>query len=90
MSYIVKKGNQEPQNWRKEFRTFEDLQVCQVAREFRKKMYRVTRRLPDFEKFGLRDRKVDTEAGIREVDVSSTDDAHILALLDEALSSATI
>ena len=33
--------------------TFEDLEVYQVAREFRKAMYRVTRRLPDIEKFAL-------------------------------------
>ena len=33
--------------------TFEDLEVDQVAREFRKAMYRVARRLPDLEKFGL-------------------------------------
>lgn len=35
------------------FRTFEDLEVYQVAREFRKMMYAVGRRLPDLEKFGL-------------------------------------
>lgn len=34
-------------------RTFEDLEVYQVAREFRKMMYAVGRRLPDVEKFGL-------------------------------------
>ncbi|MEY2487630.1 MAG: hypothetical protein QOH39_3278 [Verrucomicrobiota bacterium] len=33
--------------------TFEDLEVYQVAREFRKAMYRVAKRLPDIEKFGL-------------------------------------
>src|SRR6266403_2091853 len=33
--------------------TFEDLEVYQVAREFRKAMYRVARGLPDIEKFGL-------------------------------------
>ena len=32
---------------------FEDLEVYQVAREFRKMMYRVAKRLPDVEKFGL-------------------------------------
>jgi len=37
----------------KPFRTFEDLEVYQVAREFRKAMYGVTRRLPSFEKFEL-------------------------------------
>ena len=35
------------------FRTFEDLEVYQMAREFRKSMYGVGRRLPDFEKFEL-------------------------------------
>jgi four helix bundle protein len=33
--------------------TFEDLEVYQVAREFRKAMYRVAKRLPDIERFGL-------------------------------------
>jgi four helix bundle protein len=33
--------------------TFEDLKVYQVAREFRKAMYRIAKRLPDMEKFGL-------------------------------------
>jgi four helix bundle protein len=35
------------------FRTFEDLEVYQQAREFRKMMYDVARRLPEFEKFAL-------------------------------------
>jgi four helix bundle protein len=35
------------------YRTFEDLEVYQAARRFRKAMYGVTRRLPDFEKFDL-------------------------------------
>ena len=35
------------------FRTFEDLEVYQVAREFRKAMYAASRRLPEIEKFGL-------------------------------------
>ena len=35
------------------FRTFEDLEVYQSAREFRKSMYAVVRRLPDFERFAL-------------------------------------
>jgi four helix bundle protein len=35
------------------FRTFEDLDVYQHAREFRRVMYTVARRLPDFEKFAL-------------------------------------
>src|SRR5262249_38932273 len=53
MSYNVKKGGREAQDQQKQFRTFEDLEVYQVARELRKKMYGVTRRLPDFEKFEL-------------------------------------
>lgn len=35
------------------FRTFEDLEAYQAAREFRKAMYEVTRKLPGFEKFEL-------------------------------------
>jgi four helix bundle protein len=35
------------------FRTFEDLEVYKKAREFRKRMYGVARRLPDFEKYEL-------------------------------------
>ena len=35
------------------FRTFENLEVYQAAREFRKEMYAVARKLPDSEKFGL-------------------------------------
>lgn len=53
MSYNVKKAKHGASGERKEFRTFEDLEVYQVAREFRKKMYGVTRQLPDFEKFEL-------------------------------------
>ncbi len=37
----------------KVFRTFEDLETYQAAREFRKEMYQVNRRLPAFEKFEL-------------------------------------
>ena len=40
-------------NKAKHYQTFEDLEVYQVAREFRKGMYRVARRLPEEEKFGL-------------------------------------
>jgi four helix bundle protein len=36
-----------------EFRTFEDMEVYRQAREFRKAMYAVTRRLPAHEKFEL-------------------------------------
>jgi four helix bundle protein len=35
------------------FRTFEDLEVYKKAREFRKQMYAVARKLPDFEKYEL-------------------------------------
>jgi four helix bundle protein len=40
---------------RKQFLTFEDLEVYKSAREFRKVMYSVGRRLPSIEKFGLAD-----------------------------------
>ena len=40
-------------NEAKHYQTFEDLEVYQVAREFRKAMYRVARRLPEEEKFAL-------------------------------------
>src|SRR5213080_3706953 len=53
MSYNVKSGKQRADDGADKFRTFEDLEVYQVAREFRKKMYGVTRTLPDFEKFDL-------------------------------------
>ena len=35
------------------FRTFEDLEVYKKAREFRKRMYAVARKLPDLEKYEL-------------------------------------
>jgi four helix bundle protein len=37
----------------KQYQTFEDLEVYQVAREVRKSMYLVAKRLPEEEKFGL-------------------------------------
>ena len=37
----------------KHYQTFEDLEVYQVARGFRKTMYRAARRLPEEEKFAL-------------------------------------
>lgn len=37
----------------KGYQTFEDLEVYQVAREFRKEMYRIAKRLPEIERFGL-------------------------------------
>src|SRR6266699_4524753 len=42
-----------PENEKKRYQTFEDLEVYQVAREFRRAMYRVAKELPDEEKFGL-------------------------------------
>src|SRR3989442_16027924 len=39
----------------KTYKTFEDLDAYKATREFRKKMYGVARRLPDFEKFVLAD-----------------------------------
>ena|SRR5438105_13371329 len=53
MSYNVKKGQQGTNSEGNAFRTFEDLEVYQLAREFRKKMYALTRQLPEFEKFEL-------------------------------------
>jgi len=53
MSYNEKKGQRGTNCEGNDFRTFEDLEVYQLAREFRKKMYGVTRQLPDFEKFEL-------------------------------------
>ena len=41
------------ENEAKPYQTFEDLEVYQVAREFRKTMYRAAKRLPQEEKFGL-------------------------------------
>ncbi len=38
---------------RKPYQTFEDLEVYKAAGEFRKVMYGVSRRLPDFERFEL-------------------------------------
>src|SRR6266516_5566082 len=53
MGYNVKKGKRSADGQVGKFRTFEDLEVYQVARDFRKKMYAVTRGLPDFEKYDL-------------------------------------
>ncbi len=41
--------NEQP----RQFKTFEDLDLYQVAREFRKAMYGISRKLPNFEKFEL-------------------------------------
>jgi four helix bundle protein len=45
--YEKHQGNEQP------FRTFEDLEVYKNARQFRKSMYAVTRKLPDFERYEL-------------------------------------
>src|SRR5689334_5514448 len=37
----------------RDYRSFEDLEVYKNARDFRKVMYGVAKRLPDIEKFGL-------------------------------------
>jgi len=42
-----------PESETKRYQTFEDLEVYQVAREFRRAMSRVAKQLPDEEKFGL-------------------------------------
>src|ERR1700756_2083326 len=41
------------ENKAKHYQTFEDLEVYQVARGFRKTIYRVAKRLPEEEKFAL-------------------------------------
>src|SRR5260370_6389614 len=43
----------QAENQGKQYQTSEDLEVYQVAREFRKAMYRVSRQLSDSEKFAL-------------------------------------
>ena len=49
MRYKVTKIQASP----RKFQTFEDLEVYKAARDFRKGMYLITRRLPDFEKYDL-------------------------------------
>jgi four helix bundle protein len=41
------------ENNEKHYQTFEDLEVYQLAREFRKAMYGAARKFPEIEKFGL-------------------------------------
>jgi four helix bundle protein len=57
MSYKVTKDDtlrrDAAEDTKSAFQTFEDLELYQVARAFRKAMYAVTRRLPDFEKYDL-------------------------------------
>src|SRR5437899_12424141 len=52
---VNRESNKQPKGVRnqKASSTFEDLEVYQVAREFRKAMYRVAKDLPEIEKFGL-------------------------------------
>ena len=50
----MKGPNVTPQGKNEEtFRTFEDLEVYKKAGDFRKRMYGVARKLPDFEKYEL-------------------------------------
>jgi four helix bundle protein len=44
---------EQRENEAKHYQTFDDLEVYQVVRGFRKAMYRIARRLPEEEKFGL-------------------------------------
>ena len=54
MKATVKPSGQQPAaTLNRGYRTFEDLTVYQAARAFRKVMYEVSRRIPDFEKFEL-------------------------------------
>jgi four helix bundle protein len=55
MSYKVTKVRSPaaPQSPSEKFQTFEDLEVYKSARESRKAMYAVSRRLPEFEKYEL-------------------------------------
>ena len=41
------------ENQTQQYKTFEDLEVYQIAREFRKAMYCIAKQLPETEKFGL-------------------------------------
>ena len=49
----MKRTDEEQQENEQPFRTFEDLEVYKKARQFRRSMYRVTRKLPDLEKYEL-------------------------------------
>jgi len=54
--------NQVPVTDQKPHRTFEDLEVYQVAREFRKAMYQVNRQLPSLDE--LSDGEIDPAASM--------------------------
>jgi hypothetical protein len=49
----LKRPCEEHQENEQPFRTFEDLEVYKKARQFRRSMYGVARKLPDFEKYEL-------------------------------------
>ena len=49
----MKRPHEEHQENEQPFRTFDDLEVYKKARQFRRSMYGVTRKLPDFEKYEL-------------------------------------
>jgi hypothetical protein len=58
MSYICAEAAMfmepnETRNGEAKFHTFEDQEVCQLARAFRKSMYSVSRKLPAFQEFEL-------------------------------------
>jgi four helix bundle protein len=53
MGYNVTRTSSASFRPAKKFQTFEDLEVYKAAREFRKMMYAVSRRLPEFEKYEL-------------------------------------
>jgi four helix bundle protein len=53
MSYKVTRTSDGDSSTPGKFQTFEDLDVYKAARQFRKAMYKVSRRLPDFEKYDL-------------------------------------
>jgi hypothetical protein len=46
MNYNATKANAAPASRAEKFQTFEDLDVYKTAREFRKAMYAMNRRLP--------------------------------------------
>src|ERR1700737_3349619 len=53
MSYKVTKKSHSEEPTARKFQTFADLDAYKAAREFRKGMYAVSRRLPEFEKYEL-------------------------------------
>src|ERR1700730_10204064 len=53
MSYKVTKKSHSEEPTARKFQTFADLDAYKASREFRKGMYAVSRRLPEFEKYEL-------------------------------------